>query len=310
MKKTGGVIVAAGEIKDHSNVSPLMTIGSISIIKRIVLTFQKAEVFPIVMVTGYQALELEQHLSDYGVIFIYNENYKDSEKFDSAKIGFDFIKDKCERVFFTSVTIPMYTTDTIIRLMESKKSLVCPSFQGKAGHPLLIDCKLLPFILSYSGENGMRGAIQQLEQEKYYLEVQDEGIVVEVENMDRVEQLLEDSNNQLIHPFVRVSIEKEALFFNARAKLLLLLIQETHSVKRACKHMALSYAKAWNMLNEMEETLGYSVVKRRQGGSRGGRTTLTTNGEEFLRKYEMYEEDVRNYAREHFYQVFEEFKKK
>ena len=86
MKKTGCIIVAAGETGENGSVSPLMQIGSITIIKRIVLTFQQAQVSPIVMVTGYQALEIEQHLADYGVIFIKNEAYQCSEKVRFGKI--------------------------------------------------------------------------------------------------------------------------------------------------------------------------------------------------------------------------------
>lgn len=308
MKKTGCIIVAAGKTGENGRVSPLMEIGAITIIKRIVLTFQQAEVSPIVMVTGYQSLEIEQHLSDYGVIFIKNEDYENSEKLVSAKMGLEFIKDKCDQVFFTSVTVPMYTSDTLRRMIAVEKKLVTPSYQGKAGHPLLIDNSLIPGILSYRGEKGMRGAIQSIGEEKDYLVVEDEGIILEAEDMERLDQLLHEHNNHLLHPFVRVSIEKEHLFFNSRAKLLLLLIQETHSVKGACKHMALSYGKAWNMLNEMEEELGYCVVERRQGGSRGGKTNLTREGKAFLEKYQRYEEDVRQYAVHHFYEIFEEFK--
>lgn len=308
MRKTGCVIVAAGKTGENGSVSPLMEIGAITIIKRIVLTFQQAEVSPIVMVTGYQSLELEQHLSDYGVIFIKNENYENSDKFDSAKIGLNFIKDKCERIFFTSVTVPMYTSDTLLRMIEADKKLLTPSFHGKAGHPLLIDNSLLSHIISYQGEKGMRGAIQSIGEEKDYLDVDDEGIILEAEDIERLDQLLQEHNDHLLHPFVRISIEKEHLFFNARAKLLLLLIEETHSVKGACKHMALSYGKAWNMLNAMEEELGYCVVERRQGGSRGGKTSLTKEGKAFLEKYQRYEEDVKQYVVQHFYEIFEEFR--
>lgn len=304
MKKTGGIIVAAGVVGENGSVSPLTQIGSISIIKRIVLTFQKANISPIILITGYQSLEIEQHLSDYGVIFLKNENYATSEKFDSAKIGLSFIMDKCDQTFFTSVTVPMYTPETLQNMIQLNKKLVTPSYQGRAGHPLLIDCSLIPQIITYQGEEGMRGAIANAGEEKNYLEVNDQGILLAAENMERMDQVLKEHNKHLLHPFVRLSIEKESMFFNSRAKLLLLLIKETHSVKGACKHMALSYGKAWNMLNEMEEELGYCVVERRQGGSRGGKTNLTKEGEEFLKKYEIYEEDVRKYAISHFTDIF------
>ena len=109
-----------------------------------------------------------------------------------------------------------------------------------------------------------------------------------------------------MNPFIRISIEKEFAFFNSRAKLLLILIEETQSVKGACKYMALSCGKAWSMINETEETLGYRVVERRHGGRRGGKTVLSQKGKEFLKKYEKYEKDIKEYAVSHFYNIFQE----
>ena len=64
---------------------PLYKIGSITVIKREVLTFQIAGLSPIVIVVGYRAGEIEHQLSDYGVIFIRNQNYENTDKFDSVK---------------------------------------------------------------------------------------------------------------------------------------------------------------------------------------------------------------------------------
>lgn len=308
MNNTGGIIVAAGNTNDNGRVSPLFEIGSISIIKRIILTFQKAKISPIVVITGYQSLEVEQHLSDYEVIFLKNENYDSADKFDSAKIGLNFLKDKCKQVIFTSATIPMYTSSTLNKLIKTNKQLIVPSYRGRAGHPLLINCDLINKIVEYSGKSGMREAINNIGIKKEYLEVEDRGIILEAYETEELNGVVQYYNDKLLHPFIRISIEKESLFFNARAKLLLLLIKETHSVKRACKHMALSYGKAWSMLNEMEKSLGYNVVERRHGGSKGGKTSLTLEGEDFLSKYQKYEEDIRQYASKHFYDIFENVK--
>ena len=116
----------------------------------------------------------------------------------------------------------------------------------------------------------MRGAINSIGTTKKCLEVEDKGVILEADKIDRLDEFLQNHNNELLHPFIRISIEKENSFFNSRGKLLLLLINETHSVKGACKHMALSYSKACDILNQLEKELGYNVVERRHGGSRGG----------------------------------------
>jgi molybdate transport repressor ModE-like protein len=303
-KITGGIIVAAGKKSDNHERHPLFKIGSISAVKRIVLTFQQVGISPIVVITEDSAGEIEHDLFDYGVIFLQNQQYENSQMFDSAKIGLKFLQHKCDQVLFSPGDIPMFTPMTIQKMLKSGAKLISPSYHGKAGHPLLIAAELIPEILNYDGNMGMRGAIRNLEVERQWLDIDDEGILHDIDDIERLDLLLNNHNQNILHSFVRVSIEKESLFFNSRMKLLLLLIQDTSSVRSACRHIALSYSKAWNMLNQLERELGYAVVERTHGGSKGGKTCLTKEGTEFLRKFQQFEENVRQYAREEFERLF------
>lgn len=303
-KVIGGIIVAAGNPSEGNNPKPLFKIGSISIIKRIVLTFQQAGIFPIVVIVGYKAEEIKRELANYEVIFLENSEYESSQKFDSAKIGLNFLKDKCEQVMFTSASIAMPTSATLCKMVKLNAKLIIPSYKRKSGHPILISSELIPTILKYNGDMGMRGAIKNIEVEKQFIDVQDKGILYDTDSIDKLDELLIKHNEHILHPFIKISIEKESSFFDSRAKLLLILIQETNSVRSACKHMALSYSKAWNILNKLEEELGYEVVERKHGGSKYRKSCLTEEGSEFLRKYQQFEENVREYAREEFNKLF------
>lgn len=306
LKTTGGVIAAVRKIFEKDSLEPLLKVGSISIIKRIVLTFQKAGIYPIVVVTGYESYEIERDLAGYGVIFLKNEDYESSQMFDYAKIGLDFLKDKCDQVIFNPANIAMFTPKTIQKMIKSDGQVISPSFNGKSGHPILIDSKLIPSILAYSGDKGMRGAIEKIGIKKSFINVEDEGVLHSADDLDRLNYLLEKYNNEMIHAFVKISVEKETSFFDSRTKLLLLLIQDTHSVRNACRQMALSYSKAWNMINSMEEELGYKVVDRKHGGKNGGKTYLTKEGSEFLEKFEAFEISVKNFAKSEFDRIFKE----
>lgn len=303
-KTTGGIIVAAGKTSRKNEPYSLLKIGSITAIKRIVLSFQQVEISPIVVITGYRAEEIEHDLADYGVIFLRNQQYENSQMFDSAKIGLDFLQNKCDQVIFNPVNIPMFTPETIKKLMECGEKLISPSYQGKSGHPLLVSSELIPKILKYDGDMGMRGAIQNIGLERKWMDIEDEGILQDTDDIDRLDQLLEKHNQHILHPFIKLSIEKETLFFNARTKLLLILIRDTNSVRSACRHIALSYSKAWSMLNRLEQELGYAVVERKHGGSNGGKTYLTEEGIEFLEKYQQFEQNVRQYAKDEFDRLF------
>ncbi|WP_288221247.1 NTP transferase domain-containing protein [uncultured Clostridium sp.] len=303
-KVAGGVIAAVRKIFEKDKVEPLLKLGSISVIKRIVLTFQRAGIYPIVVVTGYESYEIERDLASFGVIFLKNENYETSQMFDYAKIGLDYLKDKCDQVIFNPANIPMFTPETIERMLNYNEMIVSPSYNGKSGHPILIASEIIPEILQYDGDMGMRGAIQQIGIERKWVDVEDEGILNNTDDIHRLDNLLEKHNNDIMHSFIKISIEKEDLFFDSRTKLLLLLIQDTHSVRNACKQMALSYSKAWNMINYMEKELGYEVVERKHGGKNGGKTYLTKEGAEFLEKYEVFEENIRQFAKVEFDRLF------
>ena len=134
----GALIVAAGMSSRMGQFKPMLPIGSISVAQRVVATLQQAGATKIVMVTGYNATVLERHLAGNGIIFLRNENYETTQMFDSVKIGLRYLLDKCDKVLFTPVDVPLFTAHTANILLESGAELACPVCQGRKGHPILI----------------------------------------------------------------------------------------------------------------------------------------------------------------------------
>lgn len=300
ISRVGGIIAAAS-IKAAV---PMLQVGSISIVERIVISFQQAGIFPIVIITGVDEEELRYQLSGYGVIFISNEQAEAPPLFDSVKIGLRYLEGKCDRVAFTPVNVPMFTPDTLTRLLQTEGEVVTPSYDGRAGHPVLLSNSIIPRLLAYSGENGLRGAFPALGLQRTFVSVNDRGILTSVHNEQELRAQLAEHNHAILHPMVRLSIERESSFFDGRLKLLLFLISDTQNVRRACAAMGLSYGKAWSMINALELELGYRVVSRRQGGSHGGSTQLTEQGAAFLLAYQRYEESVFHFAQDQFQTMF------
>ncbi|MDO5549984.1 MAG: NTP transferase domain-containing protein [Lachnospiraceae bacterium] len=296
----GGLIAAAGKRK----AAPLLQVGQISIIKRIVITFQQAGIFPIVVVTGAEEDEVKYQLSKYGVIFVQDENCEYSELFDSIKIGLNYLRGKCDRVFFTPVNAPMFMPGTLLQLMKADGPIIVPSYQGRSGHPILFSDAIIPAVCSFNGSGGLRSAIASLDNVRQFVPVEDCGVLMTVHNIDQLNQRLAQHSHALLHPTLDISLRKERSFFNPRVKLLLYLIMDTCSVRKACDKMALSYGKAWNMLNELETEIGYPVVERKQGGSRGGATRLTARGLKFLKTWQQFEDRVFLYCQTEFNALF------
>lgn len=304
--KLEAIITAGGNYKKQNDISPLFKIGNISLIKRIVITLQQAGITNIV-VTGYRNWEIEHHLVNYGVVFLHNDSHDVSDKFTSSKIGLNFLINKCDKFFLTSLKIPMFMPDTLKAMIEYKHPIVIPQYQGKNGHPLLLDKTIISDIINYQGDDGMRGAVKNCSCKKKILTVSDEGILLSTSNIAYLEENIEKRDEYLLRPYIQIKIKKSSNIFDERAKLLLFLIKEFHSVQNACKQMALSKSKAWEMIATMEKELGFIMIERQQGGSKNRKTKLTLEGEEFLYFFEDYEKNIKNYADKYFQKAYKIF---
>ena len=303
--QTGAVIVAAGMSSRMGDFKPMLNIGSISIAQRVVATLQQAGAERIVMVTGYNATQLERHLAGLGLVFLRNENYAHSQMFDSAKIGLAYLKDKCDRILFTPVDIPLFTSATVRSLLDSGAALACPVCEGKDGHPILIASSLVDALLADSGEGGLRGAISRCGETMARIEVGDAGILHDADTPEDYQALLSYHNQQLIRPTLSVSLAKEVPFFDDKIAMLLSLVDETRSVRTACQRMQISYSTGWNIIRTMESQFSRTLIERSQGGARGGQSRLTEDGRRLIDAFRRFENDLRKTAAERFDQYFD-----
>lgn len=193
MYDLGAVITAAGLSSRMGRFKPMLPWGKTTVIREIISKFQSAGVQKIVVVTGYQADLLEAHIKDTGVRCVRNEHYRESQMFDSAKIGFSQLSGICKRVFFMPTDIPFFKADTLKKLTECEDELVCPTVQGKKGHPLLLSAGMLDFFIHYTGEQGLKGAISASGVKMHYLPVDDRGMLYDLDTMEDYQQLIEIS---------------------------------------------------------------------------------------------------------------------
>lgn len=302
--QTGAVIVAAGMSSRMGDFKPMLNIGSISIAQRVVATFQQAGVEKIVMVTGYNATALEKHLANNGIVFLRNEEYEHTQMFESAKIGLRYMQDKCDRVLFTPVDIPLFTAATVHRLLESGAELACPVCQGETGHPILIASRFIDAILEDSGEGGLRGALDRCGAVMEQIPVSDLGVLHDADTPQDFKALLRYHNEQLVRPVVNVALAREKPFFDSQVAMLLELVDETQSVRTACARMQMSYSSGWNLIRRLESQLSMTLIERSQGGAGGGKSSLTPEGKRLTEAYRSYLAAVKDAAADLYEQYF------
>ena len=300
----GAVIVAAGMSSRMGDFKPMLNVGSITIAERVIANFHQAGITRIAVVTGFNAETLEHHLASQNLVFLRNENYEHTQMFDSVRIGLEYMKDKVDAIFFTPIDVPLFTAATVEAELACGAPLVTPVCEGKPGHPILIRSSLVDAIAAYSGDRGLKGAMESCGTEMTYLAVDDRGTIHDADTPEDYRALLQLHNESLIRPSIGVSLAKEKEFFDARMATLLTLVEETGTVREASGRMHISYSAAWNIIRTLESQLSQPLIERSQGGKAGGRSRLTEYGKKLLKCYDEYSAALRRTAGELFEEYF------
>lgn len=74
-------------------------------------------------------------------------------------------------------------------------------------------------------------------------------------------------------------------------------IQTCGSISAAGRAMAMSYKRAWDLVDEINQICGQAAVKRQTGGKHGGGATLTPFGESLVERYRRIERAAADAAR-------------
>ena len=125
MKKTGAVLVAAGLSSRMKAFKPMLPFGNSTVSLHMVTMLKDIGIDPIVVVIGYRGEELQQHLFFTGVRFIKNERFRDTEMFDSVRMGVQAVRRDCERMIILPVNLPAIMPDTLRQQLMIDAPIIC-----------------------------------------------------------------------------------------------------------------------------------------------------------------------------------------
>ena len=88
---------------------------------------------------------------------------------------------------------------------------------------------------------------------------------------------------------------------------LLKRVDELHSLRAAALSMSMAYSKAWTVIRNAEDGLGFHLLTSTAGGKHGGGAELSPKAERLLAAYGDYCARMRAFAAEEFGRAFAEF---
>ena len=303
---TAALILAAGSPSENSKRWLTDDIGGTSSIRRLILLFRQAEIGKIVVVTGFNAEETEKHCGHLGVVFLRNNDFETGDILHSIKIGLDYLKDKCEKTFIAPADISLFSSETLKSMEDADEPVVIPIFCNRTGHPILLSRSLFDRVLEYGGSGGIGGALSGADVERRFLDVLDEGILVDTQKYDVLDSIVESHDLRRIRPEFKLSLACEKGFFGPGMLLLLTLVMEAGTLKYAAQRMGISIHKALTMIANAEEQLGFKVLATTKGGRpkggppKGGTSKVTEDALDIMNRYGAFEAECMQLVKESF----------
>jgi molybdate transport system regulatory protein len=101
-----------------------------------------------------------------------------------------------------------------------------------------------------------------------------------------------------LHPQFKLWISSsvaEGVFGDGKWRLLSAIARDG-SLRAAAQELGISYRKAWGDLKKAEECLGITFIHKHRGGSRGGKTSLTSEGRKWVEAYSRFREELEKAA--------------
>lgn len=164
MKKVAAIVLAAGRSRRMGNFKPLLPFGDKTVIESCITNLRAAGIDEIVVVIGHRADEVQKQLENSNVSFARNPD-PNSEMSASIAVGVNDVGPNANALLIVLVDHPAVPSSIIKQLIEgweqTKKRLVQPQFDGRGGHPVLIDLALRAELMSLNPEQGLRGLFER-----------------------------------------------------------------------------------------------------------------------------------------------------
>lgn len=302
--RIGAVIAAAGAPGGYAAYDRTEHAEGPDMVKRMIQVFYQAGVEDIAVITGYKAKETEKSLAKLGAVFLRSPDYAGEQMLDYAVRGLNYLKKSCGRIFFCPADVPLFSAATVRAMTQEEAPVVIPVYEGRRGHPILLNSELVPALSSYKGERGLKGAVDACGRDITFLPVEDPGVTVRAGADSAFEEMAASRDVRQIYPRVKVQLVRSEAFFGPGMVTLLKQIQALGSVREACEKTGMSYSKGWSLIRTAERELGCTIVDRSPGGKGGGAAQVSARGLELLKRYEQLEKEIARIAQEKYREIF------
>ena len=173
MNEIWAIILAAGASTRMKQQKLLLPFNGKTIIETVVENIAQTVNSNIMVVLGSHLDQIREQIVNYNVKFCLNENFMDG-MLSSVICGFSALPEGAEAALIflgDQPQIPSHTTGLVVDAWrQSGKGIIMPTFNGRRGHPLLIETRYKAEIEQLDPEKGLRTLSEKFKNDVYEVE--------------------------------------------------------------------------------------------------------------------------------------------
>jgi molybdenum cofactor cytidylyltransferase len=189
------ILLAAGQSKRMGAFKPLLPFGATTVIRSCINNLQAGGINEIVVVVGHRATELESSLRGLTQVHVVVNPDPTSEMSASIIRGVECLPDTAKAVVIALTdqpAIPGSVIGSIIAAWRAGAKLIIPEFQGRGGHPVLLDLEFNDQLLALDPQLGLKALFDSNKDHVLRLPVNSSYIARDMDTWDDYRALHED----------------------------------------------------------------------------------------------------------------------
>ena len=188
------ILLAAGRSERMGAFKPLLPFGNTTVIESCIDYLRAGGVSTIVVVVGHREDEVRELLGHSSVIFALNPD-PSSEMADSIRCGVEKLPDNVAATLIALVDHPAVASDVVATLISEWKKgaqFIIPTWQGRGGHPVLVDLNFRSELESLGPTPGLKSLFESNEESVRRIEVASPYVARDMDTWDDYARLYSD----------------------------------------------------------------------------------------------------------------------
>jgi molybdenum cofactor cytidylyltransferase len=193
IKKTAGIILAAGSGSRMGKTKQLLTFDGTTLLGRVMKTAGESNLDEIIVVLGHDAGNIMKTINFSGIKTIINIDYAKGQSTSLIK-GLKAVSPSSAGAMFLLSDQPLITAAIINHMITAFQAtdapIIIPFCKGRRGNPVIISRALFPKLSSLSSDTGARVIFDEYKNSIEKVDIENDAILFDVDTPMDYENLL------------------------------------------------------------------------------------------------------------------------